>query len=444
MRGKIIIVQGGQWGSEGKGAVASELCWREGCVAAVRTGSINAGHTVYKDGRKFVMQIIPTAWTVPGVTLFLGAGCYIEPDILAAEVAFIAEATGEDIRQRLYIDHRCVWFGDLELKRAKAAGRHHLMGATGKGASEAIITKMNDRGADRPRSRLFRNRPAPYGAVDYSYTDTVRALSQLLDEGKHVLLEGTQGALLDFNTGPYPYVTSRMTNAAAWLAEAGLPPVNVETALVLRSHPIRVAGNSGPMPREISWPILARHVNEQLDARGFPALVPDVAIHAFKVELAAVIFELFPEVAADDSIIPADRTEFHNWSPIQRVRHRVCVSEANAATLLRLPADIVEQLKFFEKTTVTKKLRRVALFDVESAREAVRMNGPTYLVYSFLNYDFPHLANKTQSDCLCDPEVAARLDDVAQKLGVPIRYVTTGPLPEHHILNNTIYGKVKS
>lgn len=435
-RGNIIIVQGGQYGSEGKGAVAAELTWRRGATAAVRTGSINAGHTVYFKGKKYVMQILPTAWTVQNCRLFLGAGCYVEPSILAREIDMVNEALGADICERLVIDSRCAIFGEDEQKRAQQAGRHHTMGATGKGASEAIISKMNDRGAGDPRSRLLLHQWQRIWELRdkrLQFADTVYLLDQMLNRGESILLEGTQGALLDFNTGPYPYVTSRMTNAAAWLAEAGLPPVNVETALVVRSHPIRVAGNSGPMPRECSWSALTRVINEKLDRIGEAGVVPQAAIDLFEAKLAAVVAEYFPEVRADVTIADDRQTAFHLWTDNQKLQHRVCVSEAHAATLRSLSPEINVLLKFWEKTTVTKKLRRIAMFDLESVREAIRMNAPRFLVYTFLNYDFPHLAGATSRAVLEEPIVKAHLAYLEGQLGVPIFYVTTGPLPEHHI-----------
>ncbi len=444
MRGKVIIVQGGQWGSEGKGQVASELAWRLGAYHAVRTGSINAGHTVYWEGKRFVMQIIPTSWVIPSCQLYLGAGCYIEPSILENEVAFIKAATGEDIRNRLMIDHRCVWFGDAEHARAKAANRHHAMGATGKGASEGIISKMLDRGSGEPAARLFINREAkqPYQSGNYRFGDTVLALHCALNRGEHVLLEGTQGSLLDFNTGPYPYVTSRMTNAAAWLAEAGLPPVNVSTALVLRTYPIRVAGNSGPMTAEISWPVLARRVNEKLARYGMNPAVDPAAIDEFERALAEVIHSLFPEVEADPTITKEDRIHFHRWTAEQRVRHRVAVSEANAAALRHLLPAEVEKLRFFEKTTVTKKLRRVAEFSVSDACEAVRMNAPDFIVLTFLNYQFPHLEGaRDVNQLLQDSTVHDYLVEMQERIGVRIRFVTTGPLPDHQLELPVLHGQ---
>ncbi len=419
-RGKTIIIQGGQYGSEGKGQIAAFIAHQRGVWAAVRTGSINAGHTVYFKNKKFSMQILPTAWIHENIMLVLGAGCYIEPEILAKEVAFVEEALGESIKDRLIIDKNCVWFGDEELKRAKAANRHHAMGATGKGASEAIISKMNDRGSEHAELRFFINYP---GARDlYNFGDTVGILNRQLNGGHSVLLEGTQGALLDFNTGPYPYVTSRMTNAPAWLAEAGLAPVNVETILVLRSHPIRVAGNSGPMPGETSWPTLARAINYKLKRGFFSDVAKESDILEFEEMLARVIASNFPEVVAE--IPAANLIHFHLWTPEQQKKFRVCVSEANSITLKSLPEKTVDGLKFFEKTTVTKKLRRLANFDFSEARRAILMNCPTSIAYTFLNYDKPQLWGSTDRAEIVKESIE-HLNQRSTLLRCPIRYVST-------------------
>ncbi len=421
-RGKTIIIQGGQYGSEGKGQIAAFIAHQRGVWAAVRTGSINAGHTVYHKNKKFSMQILPTAWIYDNIMLVLGAGCYIEPEILAKEVAFVEEALGKSIKDRLIIDKNCVWFGTEELKRATSANRHHAMGATGKGASEAIISKMNDRGSENAELRFFMNYP---GARElYNFADTVGILNRQLNGGYSVLLEGTQGALLDFNTGPYPYVTSRMTNAPAWLAEAGLAPVNVETILVLRSYPIRVAGNSGPMPMETSWPTLARQINHKLTKfdGGSQNVAEEADIVLFEQALKESVMNGWPEVA---EVIPTPALiHFHLWSEENQKRFRVCVSEANAAALRRLPADVVDRLKFFEKTTVTKKLRRVANFDFESARRAILMNAPTSIAYTFLNYDKPQLRNEVNRAVIVK-EAIEHLNQRATLLRCPIRYVST-------------------
>lgn len=429
-RGKTIIVQGGQWGSEGKGQIAAYLAKHDNAKAAVRTGSINAGHTVYYKGVKCSMQLIPTAWIHPEVFLFLGAGCYIEPEILAREVELIRSITGEDVTRRLFIDYRCVWFGEAERERSKEANRHHAMGATGKGCSEAIVSKSRDRGDNEAAfNRLFRNHP---DASLYRFIDTTEHLDDLLRAGHNVLLEGTQGAMLDFNLGPYPYVTSRMTNAAAWLAETGLPPVNVETTLVLRAKPIRVAGNSGPMPEETTWPKLMRVMNSQRRAKDLPEIVPSVALDVFEQTLEAVIEQDWPEVA---DRLGNRATQFDLWTTHERIEHRVCLSEANARALHRLPFETLQQLAAFELTTVTKKMRRIAHFSLTVAREAVRMNAPTRIAYTFLNYDFPDLWDECDFRAVLHHRVAdGYLNNLSNNLGAPVQFVSTGKLQEH-VLN---------
>lgn len=424
MSGRIVIIQGGQYGSEGKGQVAAEIARRESIGIAVRTGSINAGHTVHKDGRPFVMQIVPTPWVNPGTRLVLGAGTYIEPDVLDREVEMIRVATGEDIRGRLFIDHRCAWFGEDEAERAKRANRHHAMGATGKGCSEAVISKIKDRGAASPESRLFINtkRGEKYKAC---FTDTIRLLNSARDAGQDILLEGTQGSLLDFITGPYPFVTNRSTNAAAWLAEAGLPPVNVDVVLVVRSHPIRVAGNSGPMPGETTWPELAKNINRRLIDRGMPPAVEPWAIAEFERMLLATMQEHYPQ--AVEALGPR-AIRFDKWTEAERSLFRVALSESNSLALKSLPDDTVAALKFFEKTTVTKKLRRIANLSASELQFAISMNAPSRIVYTFLNYDFPELTNSTSR---LHAEALERMSEISRILRVPVQYVTTGPLPEH-------------
>ena len=89
--------------------------------------------------------------------------------------------------------------------------------------------------------------------------DTGSALRRLLEDGKRVVIEGTQGFGLSLLQGGYwPKATSRDTTAAGFLAEAGLSPLDVDDiTLVIRCHPIRVAGNSGPLSGETSWEQIA-------------------------------------------------------------------------------------------------------------------------------------------------------------------------------------------
>lgn len=434
--GKIVIVQGGQWGSESKGFVVAELSRRWGAAAAVRTGSINAGHTVIYEGKPVVTQILPTAWSVPGVRLILGAGCYIESTILAEECARVSALLGKDIRTRLLIDHRCACFGSEELQRAQDANRHHVMGATGKGASEAIITKMRNRGMSLLQARQqtqFVNHPT---AGAYHFVATDREIESLYRRGEIVVLEGTQGALLDFHLGPWPFVTTRSTNAAAWMAEAGIPPAwQNETILVVRSHPIRVAGNSGPMFNETSWPILTRGINQRLERVGRPPRVQESSILDYEDALSYVLNREFPATVAQ---LGTRAGEFHRWDEKERAQFAVCLSEAPRMALSALSTETVADLRrVFEMTTVTKKLRRVAFFSPETLLDALRWNAPSRVVYGFLNYDFPELWDST-IELDIHREARIFLGDIqrsVRRLGAefPIQWVTTGPAAAHFL-----------
>ena len=82
----ITIVQGAQFGSEGKGAVAGALALRLHFDYAVRTGAINAGHTVYFEGKPYAMQQLPVAWVRPDTKLVIGPGAYVHYPTLIKEI----------------------------------------------------------------------------------------------------------------------------------------------------------------------------------------------------------------------------------------------------------------------------------------------------------------------------------------------------------------------
>lgn len=400
-RNPVTIVQGGQWGSEAKGAVAANLCISQNVAVTVRTGAINAGHTVVYNGKRYAMQQIPVGWVNPDTQLVIGAGAYIHPETLWREIDMINSAMPHlDVRNRLFIDSRCAIHDMGAEEASKKANRHHKMGATGKGCSEAIVAKIQRRGDDSYKlfydtdlGRAFRNRNP-----QVRFVDTVRLLNSAIDFGERVLIEGTQGTLLDLHTGPYPYTTSRMTSAANWIAECGLAPsLNYETVLVCRTYPIRVAGNSGPMPGEIEWTDLARNINTSLVAYGRPPLVADHAI----TEFLDCMFQAAGEaVRSDRYMVPTAYgkylTRLSEWPANDRLVYKVAASELHRDALQLLRSESLGELKkLFEMTTVTKKLRRIAKLNVDDLVMAVAINRPSWICMTFMDYEFPELANAT-------------------------------------------------
>ena len=324
MKGKVTIVIGGQFGSEAKGKVISFLA--DEFDLAVRTGSPNAGHTVFKDGEIYRLQQIPATFVNKKCVLYIGAGALINPDILRKEV----ERT--NTKERLFIDPQA---GIIEEKHLLQEGELvQKIGSTGKGCGAAL--------ADRIWRKDFKL--AKDVLKDFQIANVAEILNRKIDEGKNLLIEGTQGFGLSLYHGIYPFVTSRDTNAANFLAEVGISPLlATEIILVIRTYPIRVAGNSGPLPNEITWKELSNRTGKKVE----------------------------------------------------------------------------------EITTVTKKVRRVAEFDIEIVKSAISINRPTQIALQFLNYLYPQDENKSSWASLSS-EAKTYIENLERDLEVPITLIGTG------------------
>ena len=239
----VTVVIGGQFGSEGKGKVAYWWAQRSGSQVAVRVGGPNSGHTVVRaDGTREVLRHLPTPALLPDTTSVLPPGSYIDAPIFLEEVARL-----ELDPSRVKVDPFANVVSDLakHLERAGPLGRRIGSTQTGTGAAVAL--------------RIGRE-----GTATFAYTvpelapylgDSAQILRKHLDSGDRVLVEGTQGfGLSVLHSRDYPYATSRDTSASGMLSEAGLGPLDVdEVVMVLRAFPIRVSGQSGPLPQEIDW-----------------------------------------------------------------------------------------------------------------------------------------------------------------------------------------------
>jgi len=239
----LSLVVGGQFGSEGKGKIACHLAKERQARAVVRVGGPNSGHTVIDpEGRRRIFRQLPTAAVLPGPICVISAGSYIDLNVLRAEISQTALSAS-----RLMIDPKAVIVAPGFSRLEGAAGLRERLGSTLSGTGQAVSQRIN-RVSD---IRFARDEPdlVPYLA------ETVEFLETLLEKGDRVIAEGSQGfGLSVIHTPYYPYATSRDTTAAGVLSEIGISPLRVdEIVLVLRSFPIRVPGNSGPIPHEINW-----------------------------------------------------------------------------------------------------------------------------------------------------------------------------------------------
>lgn len=246
----VSIVVGGQFGSEGKGKVALELVRHHSRsdVIVVRVGGPNSGHTAYdREGRKWALRQMPAACVDKNVDVVFPAGSYIDPELLLRE---IAELDYPLDRVRISPFARVITSEHQEWERQ--AGLTKAIGSTGSGVGAAVLAAV----ARNAQNLALASPSAGKCELLQLFVHDVGAyLDTVLSRNGRVIIEGTQGfglSLLD--SGFWPQATARCTTAAGALAEAGLSPRVVDNVtLVLRSYPIRVAGESGPLAGELTW-----------------------------------------------------------------------------------------------------------------------------------------------------------------------------------------------
>lgn len=293
---KNVVVIGTQWGDEGKGKIVD---WLTDNVAAVVRfqGGHNAGHTLVIDGTKTIVHLIPSGIMHPRVTCFIGNGVVVSPRALLDEISQL-ERVGLRVVNRLRISDACVvilpYHVAIDKARESAKGEAKI-GTTGRGIGPAYEDKVARR-AIRIQDLFARERfAAKLGEVldyhnfvlkHYFKTETVDfqavldetlemaekiqpmvadvpgELNALMREGKSVLFEGAQAALLDIDHGTYPFVTSSNCVAGQASAGSGVGPQALHYVLgVAKAYATRVG--SGPFPTELD-----DETGEHLRARG--------------------------------------------------------------------------------------------------------------------------------------------------------------------------------
>jgi len=293
---KNLVVIGTQWGDEGKGKIVDWLT--DHVEAVVRfQGGHNAGHTLVIGGKKTIVRLIPSGIMHPGKKCFIGNGVVVSPEAIMKEIGEL-EGAGLDVRGRLRISEACPLILPhhvaLDAARERAKGDARI-GTTGRGIGPAYEDKVARR-AIRVQDLYARERFASKlgevldyhnfvlknyfkaEVVDFQKTlddtlalgellrpmvaDVSGELNALIREGKPILFEGAQAALLDIDHGTYPFVTSSNCLAGQASAGAGVGPQQLHYVLgIAKAYATRVGG--GPFPTELD-----DEVGERLRARG--------------------------------------------------------------------------------------------------------------------------------------------------------------------------------
>lgn len=343
-KGKLTVLVGGQYGSEGKGAIAAKVA--NNYDIHVRVGSPNAGHTIYWSGVKHVMQSIPCGWVNPEATIVIGRGALLNMKQFMKELVHILTYY-PNFLERLAIDPEA---GILDEHFHQEEGgtegeMHRRIGSTGEGVGPARIARLQ---RDPNKFRQFKDIAKEYGLEECMVVNTPKFLATAQDAGKNILIEGTQGSALSLLHSHWPYCTSIDTNAAGIISEVGIAPSRVtDVLMVCRTFPIRVHGNSGPMQGEIEW-------SEIKDVHGCP-------------------------------ITP-------------------------------------------EKTTVTKKVRRIAKWDDDLFKQSCLLNAPTEIALTFADYVDPSLYECDDPDRVIRSEkLNVFLHDHMTGCEGQLKYIGTGP-----------------
>ena len=237
----ITVVVGGQFGSEGKGKICAHLATTDNVDYMVRCGGPNSGHTVDLEGNQYKLRQVPAGFVNPDTRLLIAAGALIDPEVFLQEV----KMCGLDPK-RIGIDKNAGVIETVDLANEQSLDLAGRLGSTGTGVGSAV----SRRALRDPAFCLAADHPALKPFI----TSVREELGDAVRQNRSIVVEGTQGFGLSlYHAEKWPYRTSRDTTAHSFLGEVGLGVRDYDVILAIRTHPIRVAGNSGPLPKEITW-----------------------------------------------------------------------------------------------------------------------------------------------------------------------------------------------
>jgi adenylosuccinate synthase len=279
-----LAIIGAQWGDEGKGKITDYLADKADAVVRFQGGN-NAGHTIVIDGKVIKLHALPSGILRKGKLAVLGNGVVVNLDEMADEMKQLSDA-GYDLsglrisdRANLIMNYHKKLDGAEEIYRGD-----HPVGTTKKGIGPCYqdkVARYGFRAGDMLEPETVREKASfilPYkqdllkmlNAGDCACTvdtfekrfagwrdtfgkyvcDTSVLINDMIDQGKNVMFEGAQGAMLDIDYGTYPYVTSSNTLGGGICSGSGVAPNRIDSVLgVLKAYTTRVG--EGPFVTEL-------------------------------------------------------------------------------------------------------------------------------------------------------------------------------------------------
>ena len=272
------LVVGVQWGDEGKGKIVDMLGLNYDMICRSQGGH-NAGHTIWVDGTRYALHLVPSGILHKNIVNIIGNGVVVSPEVLITEMAQF-----ENLEGRLFISDKAhlnlSYHSQVDQAKERLKGEKAI-GTTGKGIGPTYADKISRSGhrvgellePERLCEALmhdFETNKCVFDALGVKIPEQNELLEELkrykdvlapfianttnivwkaLDEDKKVLLEGAQGTLLDIDHGTYPYVTSSNTISAGACTGLGLNPKEIGKVIgVIKAYTTRVG--YGPFPTE--------------------------------------------------------------------------------------------------------------------------------------------------------------------------------------------------
>ena len=278
-----LVLLGAQWGDEGKGKATDLLGDRVDYVVRYQGGN-NAGHTVVIGDQKYALHLLPSGILSKNCVPVIGNGVVIDPAVLLEEIKGLNERGIDTSKLTISLNAHLItpYHRTIDKVTERFLGKAKI-GTTGRGIGPAYADKINRIGirvqdlfdpsilqqkleaALRDKNQILvkvfnRNNIKVedvlaeylnYAEILRPYVaDTALLLNKALEDGKTVLLEGSQGTLLDVDHGTYPYVTSSNPTSGGACTGSGIGPTKIDRVIgILKAYTTRVG--SGPFPTEL-------------------------------------------------------------------------------------------------------------------------------------------------------------------------------------------------
>jgi len=401
-----IVLLGAQWGDEGKGKATDLLGDRVDYVVRYQGGN-NAGHTVVIGDQKYALHLLPSGILSPNVIPVIGNGVVIDPAVLLTEIKGLNERGIDTSKLKISTNAHLItpYHRTIDKVSERFLGKSKI-GTTGRGIGPAYADKINRIGIrvqdlfdpsilrqkidaalhdkNQILIKVFNRKGITVDEVLDEYlgyaqilkpyvVDTALLLDQALKSGKNVLLEGSQGTLLDVDHGTYPFVTSSNPTAGGASTGSGIGPTKITRVIgILKAYTTRVG--SGPFPTELfdaDGDALRKIGGEVGVTTGrnrrcgwFDAPIARYAVRIngltdfFLTKLDVLTgWERIPVCVAYEvdgvrvEELPASQTDFHHAKPIYEYLPGWKENISKAKSVEDLPNNAKEYVKFLEKVS---------------------------------------------------------------------------------------------